>query len=368
MEKHSRVIGLLKSAVFQIKLHKIGILLIGVVIAIATATLRYYRVSQRNYFSYQLSILDYEYDIIQNPQNTKELCMITEAEDYSGTCAFQETNRFMGEHYVTNITAKGWQQEESGYSLENRVVHYDKYVIDVYDLINRKIVQSIDARKLIKPYAKEWQIAASNPWVRDVYINEKGESVIYIYIDKIVQENYFEERENYKDTYFLTYNLETGEDEIVSWEEAYRADNLLDELEKEWSALDDFYLEGSLLEANGFSDSEDFTNNPCLQREKSALRGKSGYVILHVSAWALPKDNVELYRRFPGLEEYRNNKDKVVTLFFPNYPQIEDIFPLFLEEGQDISFENVILKAEGAIDAQEHEIHSFDEYYQWRKK
>ena len=367
MEKHSRVIELLKRAVFQIKLYKIGIVLICVVIAIAAVALHYHRVSQRDYFSYQLSISDYEYDIIQNPKNTKESCMITEAEDYSSICAFQETNRFMEGHYVTNITAKGWRQEKSGYSLESQVVHYDKYVIDVYDLINRKIVQSIDAKKLIKPYAKEWQIAAGDTWARDVYINEKEESVIYICIDKIVQEDYFEERENYKDTYFLTYNLETGEDEIVSWEEAYRADNLLDELEEEWSALDDFYLEGSFLEANGFSDSEDFVNSPCLQRERSALRGQSGYMILHVSAWALPEDNAELYRHFPGLEKYRDDKDKVVTFFFSNYPQVEDIFPLFLEEGQDISFENVILKAEGAIDGQEHEIHSFEEYYQWRK-
>ncbi|WP_268874764.1 hypothetical protein [Clostridium sp. Marseille-P3244] len=40
---------------------------------------------------------------------------------------------------------------------------------------------------------------------------------------------------------------------------------------------------------------------------------------------------------------------------------------LLMEEGEEISFEGCVLPANESNDDKEHEIHSFEEFYQWKR-
>ena len=354
-----------KEIVHKLKPYRKSIVFIVILIAAGLGYWRYRVVSEREALYYNPKFLNCEYDIIQNPKNSGELCMITKVEDYAITREYQNPNNFIADRYVTVTTGEGWKKTEWGYSRNNCIVHFDKYKVQIYDLIDKKVVETVDIKALIKPYEKEWQLAEVLGGVNRVYMDAEGNPIIAIPLDRIIQVNHFKESMKYPD-YRLVYNLETDEAGIINWQEISVENDSVEELEKKWDILENPYFE-SFLEVNGFCNSDDFENKPCMQREDTALRGQSGYMILHVSAWALPEDNAELYSRFPGLEKYRDDKDKVVTFFLPDYPQVEDIFPLLVEAEQGVSFESVVLKEESAIDGQEHEIHSFEEYYQWRK-
>lgn len=365
MVRHSRIMHQLKEIMHKLKPYRKSIVFIVVLIVVGLGYWRYRVVSEREALYYNPKFLNCEYDTIQNPKNSGELCMITNVEDYAITREYQNPNNFIADRYVTVTFGKGWKKTKWGYSRNNSIVHFNKYNVQIYDLIDKKVVETVDIKALIKPYEKEWQLAEILGRVNKVYMDENGNPMIAIPLDRIIQVNHFKESRKYPD-YRLIYNWETGKTDIINWQETYTENDSVEELEKKWNILEDPYFE-SFLEVNGFYNSDDFENKPCMQREDTALRGQSGYMILHVSAWALPEDNVELYSRFPGLEEYKNAKDKIVTFFLPDYPRVEVFFPLLVEAEQGVSFENVILKEGSAIDGQEHEIHSFEEYYQWRK-
>jgi len=45
-------------------------------------------------------------------------------------------------------------------------------------------------------------------------------------------------------------------------------------------------------------------------------------------------------------------------------PSYEELVELLAEDGQELSFNDIVIKSEDSIDGMEHQIHSFDE---WRK-
>ena len=91
-----------------------------------------------------------------------------------------------------------------------------------------------------------------------------------------------------------------------------------------------------------------------------------GVYQIEIMAKYLPKQNEALYGMFPELEQYRGEEDCYVCLYIGGYPTAEELLRLFMEDGQEISFEGVVMSGEYSIDGEEHEIHSFEEYEQWR--
>ena len=45
----------------------------------------------------------------------------------------------------------------------------------------------------------------------------------------------------------------------------------------------------------------------------------------------------------------------------------EEVMRLLMEDGEEISFEGCVLPADESKDGEEHEIHSFEEFYQWKR-
>ena len=79
----------------------------------------------------------------------------------------------------------------------------------------------------------------------------------------------------------------------------------------------------------------------------------------------LPEENEKLYSEFPGLKEYKGEGDEYVTVYLEAYLTTEEIMELFMEDGEEISFEGCVIQPEDSIDWRLHEVHSFEEIEQW---
>ena len=91
-----------------------------------------------------------------------------------------------------------------------------------------------------------------------------------------------------------------------------------------------------------------------------------GVVQIQMQALLLPVDNENLYTRFPGLRNFQGREDVRVFLFIKDYPTPEEILALLMEGGREFSFEGLVLSGDLSIDGEEHEIHSFDDFFKWR--
>ena len=75
------------------------------------------------------------------------------------------------------------------------------------------------------------------------------------------------------------------------------------------------------------------------------------------------------YEKFPDLKEKidklkREKKDAELVVVLTGDPSYEEIMEVLSEEGQEYSFNDIVIKSEDSVDGMEHQIHSFDE---WRK-
>ena len=81
----------------------------------------------------------------------------------------------------------------------------------------------------------------------------------------------------------------------------------------------------------------------------------------------IPKDNKELYELFPKLRE---NLDKLVakgerakvTFMLPDSISDKELADMFFENGEDISFDGVIVDGRHSVDGLPHKINNFDDF------
>lgn len=81
------------------------------------------------------------------------------------------------------------------------------------------------------------------------------------------------------------------------------------------------------------------------------------------------ENHKKLYEKFPDLKEKidklkREKKDAELVVVLTGDPSYEEIMEVLSEEGQEYSFNDIVIKSEDSVDGMEHQIHSFDE---WRK-
>lgn len=81
-------------------------------------------------------------------------------------------------------------------------------------------------------------------------------------------------------------------------------------------------------------------------------------------AECLPEHNEALYGMFPELEQYRGEEDCYIRMYIAGNPSAEELLRLFMEDGQEISFENVVLDGMWSTDGQEHELRCFEDFEQ----
>jgi hypothetical protein len=93
--------------------------------------------------------------------------------------------------------------------------------------------------------------------------------------------------------------------------------------------------------------------------------GIPGVVTVRLEAINLPRESQELYSMFPGLREFIGREGLFLNILIGGQPTAEDILTIFMEDGQEISFADIIMSADWSIDGQEHQIYSFEDYFKW---
>ena len=226
---------------------------------------------------------------------------------------------------------------------------YDRYELYAYDIQTRERRVLIDMADCEEAYEGMNLTYTKGCWMVD------GEPSYLSIIETCPNETITAEEIDYD---YLSVNVVDGSYQILeerprSWMD-YRT-MILNELEGKVFLANNL-PEGALVADNRF-DYDFFLME---------YHNFEGVYQIEIMAKYLPKQNEALYGMFPELEQYRGEEDCYVCLYIGGYPTAEELLRLFMEDGQEISFEGVVMSGEYSIDGEEHEIHSFEEYEQWR--
>ena len=229
--------------------------------------------------------------------------------------------------------------------------------VDVYDLVTRKKVKSYDLESIVEQYAPD------TSWNGNVYIYQKENSDLYFQLWTCGE--YAEED---KDIYI---NFTTDEITILNRGDEFKEVEEANEIFLAKSKSSTYFIvakdEIGLMKANGFSARhvwEEDLSTGCIYMINSM---DMGYWCIRLTKDTLPKENSILYTEFPGLKGYQGADNDLISIYISGDISAEEILSMLIEEGEEISFEGCVLPAESSIDGKEHEIHSFEEYEQWKK-
>ena len=102
----------------------------------------------------------------------------------------------------------------------------------------------------------------------------------------------------------------------------------------------------------------------------SLFMGKPNYARARPSTVLSDDENYKkLYEKFPDLKEKidklkKENKDAELVVVLTGSPGYEELAELLTEDGQELSFKDIVINSVDSVDGFEHPINSFDE---WRK-
>ena len=228
----------------------------------------------------------------------------------------------------------------------------------IYDVEAKQVVQVLDFEEIGKEVFGESIFGKRVFWDPTSFRIRSVEGIDYI------QSLYIETQEE-ECVYHFTYtNIETGETCTMKPEEDEEQLSEGRELyDICWEIMYDDPF--GLLKNNGFS----YTYEPPHKGEISMyVRGPNSGICLEVAKRTLPEHNDILYGEFPGLKEYEGSGDDTVVLYINRYLTVDEVLALFMEEGEEVSYEGCVLPARMSKDEKSHEIHSVEEYLQWRKE
>ena len=229
-------------------------------------------------------------------------------------------------------------RKELGKYINYTKCNIKKYLIDVYDIKTNKKVKTIDAKKILKKYN---EIQASQFAVLGTAIIE-GVPYATVMIDSLY---------NSKDIGSLYINLA----DEASFYKMYAEDEEDKVIEiRKGDILRDIFLNQNISDA---------------EVEISGSKYE-GQVILIADAYKMPLNNTRLHEMFPKLKENieklnKTNKKAEIDFMLSDDLTDEEILRLFVNDGQEISFDGVIVDAESSVDGLFHKVDSFEDFYKY---
>jgi hypothetical protein len=230
---------------------------------------------------------------------------------------------------------------------------FDKSEVYIYDLATRELVENIDVIPLFEPFMEEYQLQSIVP---RSFEDEAGEIYLGWYIEEIPISGECDPKR-----YRLILNLRTREvslyeelPERFAFEEQ-REMNLQLSIFDSWTTdVEDAQSRFSRFQRiNGMDGITMFTT------------GFPGLVSIRLEATNLPQESQVLYSMFPGLRDFTGQEGLFLSFWIDGHPTAEDILTMFMEDGQEISFEGSIMSTDWSIDGQEHQIYSFEDFFEW---
>lgn len=265
-----------------------------------------------------------------------------------------------------------YQRDKSQYV----TVKVEKAVYDVYDISTGKRIWTIDLKNLSEENTTGYVLV--DPAYTPYHFRDDG---CWMWFDLRNEETGAQDLQ-------IDINVETQEIKLVDWKtkeektlqqpkQPQRIRYAKQETESKGTEekiptgiFDDDVI--GLLEANGFYECPVNPYNlydeaMVLSRGIETYHAYPGVICIETFVKYLPEENEELYGEFPGLKEYDGDGDDVVLFYYQDKMTEEEIMRLLMEDGEEISFDGCVLKADDSKDGKEHEIHSFKEFYKWQK-
>ena len=303
--------------------------------------------------------------LLETDATKENLCIVTDWENQGNVLAI------IPNRYIALIEAEGKEKNIIVGSDLIEKYSYEKFFINVYSLETRELVKSYSIKDLKKNMPSDYHIS---PSLSNCFQNN-GQDYLKVYTSYVGRDS-----ELMHKLFWLIINVDTDEMRFVDVDTYY--DDLLESSEKavryrdqlrifyDWTQDPNYY---QFLNANGFArfQWEDFKSQTmffrCVTGSSTQGYRNEGIAEVRIVTYALPKENKELYSKFPGLKQYQGQEGLVAQILLGNYPSAEEVMKLFLEEGQEISFEGCVMDGKYSIDGLPHKINSFEEFNQWFK-
>jgi len=277
---------------------------------------------------------------ISNPNPRFEDLVLMETGSGSGreedTCLVIEKNtadiwryykhfRVIPGKYVFFTERDGKVEELAGNAYREKF--YWEYVqTNVYEIATGNLVKSINVKALIEEKAPGYQYDKGSA---EAFTGKNGHIFLRWSLCDIPADGNQEPVSKY-----LCMDYETGE---IYIEETLQT--LYGATEKQEIFKEEFYNHGwgAYLEQNEFTDFNDEAENEKRYFEYTAYGPVTafvnGFADIRITTSALPKENEELYSRFPGLKDYQGKEGMVARIFLGGYPTAEEMQQLFVEEA-----------------------------------
>ena len=248
-------------------------------------------------------------------------------------------------------------------SSDIREYDWEKVNFHVYDIVTKERVRTIDLLSLLEDVSSEFGYTRRTA-VHELEVRETGELYLGFFLNNRGDSNLNHNRS------WLRLNFHTGE---VTVEKTLGFERQIREREENRN----FTLQMSILSSDVWNvgDYDIFTING-IEIEpwgESSLpnfaiwgTGAPGDIIISLQAKHLPEESQSLYSRFPGLKQFRGREDLEVNVVITGYPTPEEILEMFMEDGREISFDGLRLRADSSIDGEEHDINSFEDHFKLR--
>jgi len=296
---------------------------------------------------------------------TKEnMCLITAGENQ------WYTSTIIPERYIVLMDVEGAVKGVKVGTNSVEKCFYKRFFINIYSLETKELVKTYSIKELEKGVPAVFCIDPDRP------LGFRNEGQDYLRINT----SYIGRNPDQTTMCYLIINVDTDEMRFVDIDTYY--DDFQENSEKasryhdqlcvfyDWTQEPDLYY---FLNVNGFKlfDREDYKSPTmsiyCVTGSDTRGFKNEGIAEVSITTYALPKENKELYSKFPELKQYQGQEGLVAQIFLGKYPSAEEIMKLFLEEDQEISFAGCVMDGKYSIDGLPHEVNSFEEFDQWFK-
>ena len=248
-------------------------------------------------------------------------------------------------------------------SFPSRYLHrWNRVDAHIYNLVTGERLETIDVLqglKLVRQDMGGYQLTSGMAWVNET---REGELYLIWTLENIPTSPYTPEEEK-----SLVLNLQTREWSIDhrAWrefQESISENERQRELERQLTIFKSWDVrpeEGHwFLSINGIEVARNISEFSV--RSRIIL----GQVEIQMEAFQLPQENENLYRHFPRLRDFIGREHLEVRIILNDFPTAQEVLALILEDGHEISFEGSALRGNWSIDGTEHEINSFDDFFE----
>ena len=241
-----------------------------------------------------------------------------------------------------------WDENGNPLGFNLKTTELDKFNVDIYDIKTGEKLKTIDVKSI---FDNDDNIKPDKPY-KAMALEYDGKPYIKVWSEKTSKdiENGYEDRGkavfiNIEDeTYFEDWERDVSErrskgERITA---VSKSDIFNDIILKQNSVKSYIFI-------SSFSEWEAFTDVYVYDIDR------------------IPKDNKKLYELFPKLKE---NLDKIiakgerakVTFMLPDSISDKELADMFFENGEDISFDGVIIDGRHSVDGLPHKINNFDDF------